>query len=426
MSQSKLKIIDVLHQQFDLLKKKMNGSASTSAFKLRKSALENVLSNGLPNRKSEEYKYTPLSRQLDKNMADFISNPSVSIDPEKIPDLGGLSIVFVNGEFNRTISNIDEIDGLRIEIASPELGLPQAEESLNDPFYQLNSALASDGVSITVKKNMVIENNINIIHIIDTSMGKVMATPKHTISLGENTQVNVSELFIGNGGNTSFTNSAMQITLAANSILNHNKVGFDSENDLRVDNTTCLLEGNSVLHTVNINFGGKAIRNNLNIVLDGEYCESNLDGLYMPEANGLVDNHTSIDHKLPNSNSNELYKGIMGDDATGVFNGKVFVREGAQKTNAFQSNKNILLSDTGSINTKPQLEIWADDVKCTHGCTTGQIDKEQLFYLRARGIDEQSARKLLLYAFAEEIVLKISDEKLRSFVEAKLDAELGE
>jgi Fe-S cluster assembly protein SufD len=166
------------------------------------------------------------------------------------------------------------------------------------------------------------------------------------------------------------------------------------------------------------------VRNNLNVIVDGGHCESNLDGLYMPAADGLIDNHTVVDHKVPNCNSNELYKGIMGENATGVFNGKVFVREGAQKTNAFQSNKNILLSDTASINTKPQLEIWADDVKCSHGCTTGQMDKEQLFYLRARGIDKASARKLLLKAFTEEVIVKINDEKLRARVAAILEEKL--
>jgi Fe-S cluster assembly protein SufD len=252
-----------------------------------------------------------------------------------------------------------------------------------------------------------------------------MATPRHEVSIGENSQATITEIFLGSGDNPSFTNSAMDVSIASHAILNHYKVGLDSNSDLRIDNTNFSQGNNSVLNTVNVNFGGKLIRNNLIISLDGEHCETNLDGLYIPTENGSIDNHTVVDHKLPNSNSNELYKGIMGEHATGVFNGKVFVREDAQKTNAFQSNKNILLADSATINTKPQLEIWADDVKCTHGCTTGQMDKEQLFYLRARGIDKENAQKLLLKAFAEEVIEKIKDDTLRARVSAILDDNLN-
>ncbi|MEN8248957.1 MAG: Fe-S cluster assembly protein SufD [Bacteroidota bacterium] len=425
MSQVESNIMDVLKQQFSLLEKKMNGSASSSDFKSRETAFNNILESGLPGRKNEEYRYTPLSRLLEKEMADFDKNPTTSVNPDMIPSLGDITIVFVNGEFNSNLSNLKNKDGLSIEIASLQQ-FPETNKKSDDTFSKLNKALASEGVNINIKKNQVVEENISIVHIIDSSKSKVMATSRHEVNLEEGTQGYITEFFIGDGEYSSFTNTALHINMAENSILTHYKVGFDSESDLRIDNTTCSQHDHSVLHTFNVNFGGKAIRNNLNISLEGEYCETNMDGLYLPAANGLIDNHTTIDHKYPNSNSNELYKGIMGDESTGVFNGKVYVREGAQKTNAFQSNKNILLSDTATINTKPQLEIWADDVQCTHGCTTGQIDKEQLFYLRARGLDEQMARKLLLKAFAEEIVLKIKDEKLKELIEAELDNQLGE
>jgi Fe-S cluster assembly protein SufD len=169
---------------------------------------------------------------------------------------------------------------------------------------------------------------------------------------------------------------------------------------------------------------GKFIRNNLQVILDGEGCESHLLGLYLVQGDTLVDNHTVVDHKKANAFSNELYKGIVDDNARGVFNGKIFVRPNAQKTNAFQSNRNILLSDKATVNTKPQLEIWADDVKCSHGCTTGQLDEEALFYLRARGIGEDTARAMMLYAFAGEVIESLKSETIKSYIDSLISERL--
>jgi Fe-S cluster assembly protein SufD len=166
--------------------------------------------------------------------------------------------------------------------------------------------------------------------------------------------------------------------------------------------------------------GGDTVRNNLNISQNGEGCETHLYGLYAPSGTMHIDNHTVIDHQYPNTESNELYKGILTDKSTGVFNGKVYVRKEAQKTNAYQQNSNILLSDDAVINTKPQLEIWADDVKCSHGCTTGQLDKEQIFYLRSRGISETDAKAMLLHAYALDILNHISIEPLRLLLDKKV------
>jgi Fe-S cluster assembly protein SufD len=173
----------------------------------------------------------------------------------------------------------------------------------------------------------------------------------------------------------------------------------------------------SVYHNSTITLSGALVRNNLNVSLDGEYCELFMNGLYMLNGTTHVDNHTVADHRLPNSQSHELYKGILDEKSSGVFNGKIFVRQDAQKTNAYQSNKNILLSDTATMNTKPQLEIWADDVKCSHGTTTGALDEEPLFYLMARGISRQKAKSLLMYAFADDVLNKIKIEAVRALTE---------
>jgi Fe-S cluster assembly protein SufD len=178
------------------------------------------------------------------------------------------------------------------------------------------------------------------------------------------------------------------------------------------------------VHTVTISLGEGIVRNNLNMVMDAERCESHLYGLYLQQGNGHIDNHTIVDNVSPNCYSNELYKGVMDGHATGVFNGKIFVRQDAQKTNAYQSNKNILLSDNASVNTKPQLEIFADDVKCSHGCTVGRLDDEGLFYLRSRGIREKIARSLLLHAFAVDVLEQIKNGALRQYIDKLIEERL--
>lgn len=420
-------IISTLEDQFAELTAKMNGSATSAAHEARKNAFDAVINLGLPTRKNEEYKYTPISSELTKSFADYSEEESLvnKIDGNELPSVHGTVIVFANGKYEEILSEVKEEKGVNIRIVTSQKELGGTENDLADSYSKLNLALAATGVEIEVDKGVIAETPIHIIHVTNSEVGRVLSTMRHSVEVAENSQATVVEYFVGKGDKPCFTNSVVESRVGSNGILNHYKLGMDGSADLRVDNTTCHQEGNSVFNTVNLNFGGKVVRNNLNILLDGEHCEANLDGLYIPVDGGLVDNHTAVDHRLPNSVSNELYKGIMDENATGVFNGKVFVRQDAQKTNAFQSNKNILLADTATINTKPQLEIWADDVKCSHGCTTGQLDAEQLFYLRARGLDEASARKLLLKAFAEEIVERIKLDEVKEIAEALLDERLG-
>jgi Fe-S cluster assembly protein SufD len=421
-------IISILEDQFADLTAKMNGSAASANHAARKNALEAVVNLGLPTRKNEEYKYTPLSTKLDKSFAGFNEAEAKSnkVSAPALPELSGSIIVFANGEYQADLSKIKEEKGVEIRVVQSQKEFKSAtSEDIQDSFSKLNLALAATGVEMKVAANTIIENPVHVINLVNTENGRVISTLRHHVEVGENAQASFVEYFMGNGDNASFTNSVVESKVGESAIFNHYKLGLDGDADLRIDNTTCHQQGKSVFNTANVNFGGNVVRNNLNILLDGEYCEANLDGLYLPAYDGLIDNHTVVDHRMPNCESNELYKGIMDENATGVFNGKVFVRQDAQKTNAFQSNKNILLSDTATINTKPQLEIWADDVKCSHGCTTGQLDSEQLFYLRARGIDEPSARKLLLKAFAEEIVERIKLEEVKDIAEALLDERLG-
>ena len=220
-------------------------------------------------------------------------------------------------------------------------------------------------------------------------------------------------------------NQVDEIILGENAQGSLYKIQDDCETSYAVGETKVYQPNNSRFSAITITLNGAVIRNNLNIDVDGEGCEANMYGLYLTKGKTHVDNQTEVDHIKPNSYSNELYKGIMDENSKGVFNGKIYVRREAQKTNAFQSNNNVLLSDTATVNTKPQLEIWADDVKCSHGCTIGQLDEEAVFYLRSRGIEEDSARAMILRAFAREVLEKIEYQGLKEYVENEITKRLS-
>jgi Fe-S cluster assembly protein SufD len=235
--------------------------------------------------------------------------------------------------------------------------------------------------------------------------------------LEKGSQLSVIEKSDSIGKQPVFHNFTEEWVVSEKAHLEYCKIQNDDNNHYQITNTVIHQHSTSLLNTFTLTLAGQLIRNNLNIIIDGEHCESHFYGLYLLNGNTLADNHTVVDHRKPNSFSNELYKGIMDGNSKGVFNGKIFVRPHAQKTNAFQSNRNILVSDHASVNTKPQLEIWADDVKCSHGCTSGQLDEEAMFYLRSRGISAPTAQAMLLYAFAREVLTPIQNESLKSYLD---------
>jgi Fe-S cluster assembly protein SufD len=236
------------------------------------------------------------------------------------------------------------------------------------------------------------------------------------VHVSENAQVQLIETYVSIGAESSFTNQVMEIIVEKDAVMEYYKIQNEASHINNVSTTHIRQVGKSYTHTVTISLDGGIVRNNLNIVLDAERCESHLYGLYFQKGKSHIDNHTLVDNVKPNCFSNELYKGIIDDNATAVFNGKIYVQRDAQKTNAYQSNKNVLLSNGASVNTKPQLEILADDVKCSHGCTVGQLNEEGLFYLQSRGITEKNARSLLLHAFAVDILEHIKPAPIREYV----------
>lgn len=406
----------------------LNGKSQAPLHVLRKQAMASFDKAGFPSLKNEEYRYTPITRGLSKNIGSLSNKTQPIFNKEaylKATDDGidANKLVFINGHFSKELSSItsppEEMAVMDIKEASknkPELlenYFARFASYENDAFTALNTAFSLDGTVVQIPANKVVQKPIAFYYITDTTAGATFYQPRNLIIIGKSSQVSFVENFIAMGNDFSFTNMVTEIVAAENAQVNYYKIQRDGHAAYHVGTTQVYQEKNSTFSAVTITLSGGLIRNNLNITIDGEGSEANMFGLYLLKDKQHVDNHTVVDHKKPNTQSNELYKGVLDGSSTGVFNGKIFVRAIAQKTNAFQSNRNILLTNDASMNTKPQLEIWADDVKCSHGATTGQINEEQLFYLRARGIDEDTAKAMLLYAFAIDVLENIKIPALK-------------
>lgn len=279
---------------------------------------------------------------------------------------------------------------------------------------------ANEGFHLKITKNETLQFPIQIIYV-NNSTSECIVNPRNIIELEENSEATIIEHYINIGNSKCFTNFVSEKYLANNSKLDCYTIQDENTNGYGVYTNQIEVSKNANYTNTTITLSGQLVRNNHNVVLANSNCEANLNGLFKINGNQIVDNHTLVDHQFPYCQSNELYKGIIDGKSTGVFNGKIFVRKDAQKTNAYQSSKNILLSDDATINTKPQLEIYADDVKCSHGTSTGKIEDDAMFYLHARGIGKESAKKLLLNAFAGEVIEKIQVESLKELIQTKLN-----
>lgn len=378
----------------------------------RKQAMDLLSTVGLPHSRTEEYRFTPIVRALEAS-AHFVVSPTPEVIGtfDLIPGMECNRVVFINGRFSPEHTQLLDQSKLRLDRAS----LPAARDN-QDPFDLLNLAFADELIHLDVANHQQVTQPIAIVHYIE-SPEFVFANPRWSLTVGEGSKVAVIEHTIVKPGSAWFNNKHSLLTVKPRGSVDFVTIQ-QAQGEVQVNNSLVKLgdEAQALCYTCTLD--GKLIRNNLTLVLDGERIDAHLHGLYLVNGSSLVDNHTVVDHRKPNSYSNELYKGVMDGQGKAVFNGKIFVRPDAQKTNAFQSNRNILLSESSNIHTKPQLEIWADDVKCSHGCTTGQLDEEALFYLRSRGIPKDEARGLLLNAFAGETLVGIHDETLRAFVES--------
>ena len=399
----------------------------------RAEALSQFLAAGFPTKKDEEYKYTDLSEAVNKQYS-LVPKQEFHITKEQLDQLHlGEEhfdfIVFVNGKFQKALSKIsvENAEFLTLNNAfSSNRDLVKKYfnqiKPKNTAFTALNDALYSDGFFLFVPKNTVIEKPIHLFYISENQDENIFYTTRNLLIVEEGAKVEVIESHHNFDETYTFTNSVTEIFVGKNAKADWHKLQNDSQTTYLVDSTFAKQERDSLATVNTFAFGGKLVRNNLDFIHTGENINSFMNGITIIGNEQLVDHHTAVHHNEPNCESYQNYKGVFKDKAHGVFNGKVFVNKIAQKTNAYQQNNNILLSEGATIDTKPQLEIFADDVKCSHGCTVGQLNDEALFYLRARGISKKEAQALLLYAFANDAMENINIEPLKLKV-AKLLAE---
>jgi Fe-S cluster assembly protein SufD len=302
--------------------------------------------------------------------------------------------------------------------------LSRIERFERHPFVALNMAFLDDGACIQVAAGAVVQQPIHVVFLAQNGSRSMMAHPRVLVVLGANSQASIVETYAGPPGARYFTNTVTEIVLGENAVLDHYKLQYESDEAFHVGAIHVRAERSASCTSHSVSIGGALVRNDVVAVLDGEGVECTLNGLYVADAHRLVDHHTTIDHARPHCGSREVYKGILAGHARGVFNGKIIVRPDAQKTDAKQTNRALLLSEDAVINTKPQLEIFANDVKCTHGAAVGQLDDEALFYLRSRGLSDREGRRLLIHAFAADVLNRLPLAAVRSGVEDRLRQQL--
>ena len=409
---------------------------------IRSEAIRNFEQKGFPHRKMEAWKYTSLDRLQD---IDFSLFPSRDYDLEYrdvkkyfLHEVDTYKIVFIDGVYSSYLSETTH-DGVDICLMSSALSKPiykpiidvyfNKAASREETLTTLNTAFTREGAYICIPRNKAPRKPVEIVHFSTGNEAALMLQPRNLIIVEENAELQIIERHQSLTGNETLTNSVTEVFAAKNAIVDYYKVQNDRESASLIDNTYIQQKANSQVSVHTFSFGGKLTRNNLNFYQDGERIQSTLKGVTILGEKQHVDHHTLVHHQQPNCESHQDYKGIFGERATGVFNGKIIVDRLAQKTNAFQQNNNLLISDKASVNTKPQLEIFADDVRCSHGCTIGQLDQDALFYLQARGIPKKEAAALLMYAFANNVLesVRMPELKLRinKLIAQKLGVRLG-
>jgi Fe-S cluster assembly protein SufD len=392
---------------------------------------------GFPTTRDEEWRFTNVAPIAS---GEFQAAAPVNVPVEAIDALpyGNLPfrITLVNGHFSAELSRLNGLpDGMRAgSLAAAVTGhgeevsrrYAQAADFQARGFVALNTALAADGAYLYIPDRTVFEQPIEILYVAaGDESAREMVQARTLIVAGAGAHARIVETYATLRNGSYFTNAVTEIYAGENANIDHYKIQQEGLEAFHVATMQIVAQRSANVSSHSFSLGGKLVRNDANAVLDGEGAEVTLNGLYLADGDRLVDNHTEIDHAQPHCPSHEIYKGILGGKARAVFNGKIIVRQDAQKTDAKQTNRALLLSDDASINTKPQLEIFADDVKCTHGAAIGQLDEDAIFYLRARGLTYFEARDLLIHAFAGEIIDRVQIEALKNALEAELYAQLA-
>ena len=416
--------------QFDEFEKSLNGEKSSDFHKVRKDAIGKFAELTFPTQKDEEWKYTNISSLQKHNFSPAVVKANVSsetINKFLFDKMEHSLLVFVNGNFSPELSKLIDIpkgvvigslaEALKNNNSITKKHLGKYAENENYFFTTLSTAFTKDGAFIYVPDGKVVEDPIHIIFITQSGSEKILTQPRNLFVAGKNSQVTIIEHYVSEQDSVYFTNSVTEIVADENAIVDHIKLQEESNKAFHIARMEVDQERSSNFSSHLISHGAEISRNDFSARFNDEGSECMLNGLFMIGDEQLFDAHTMIDHAKPHCSSHEHYKGILQDKSKGVFNGKVMVRQDAQKTNAFQQNNTILLSDDAVMNTKPQLEIFADDVKCSHGATIGKLNDEAKFYLKSRGIGEDAATAILIHAFASDVITSIKIPALRDYLE---------
>ena len=431
--------IDWYISQFKSLAKRLNGEASSVVHSLRRSAITRFGEIGFPTTRHEEWRFTNVAPIAKTAFTPVLSYSAEGVTPGNLEGwifdgIQALRLVFINGHWSRELSSIGEcptgvhIGGLEQAIAAhPELVsrfMARYASFDDNGFTALNTAFVQDGAFLQLRDNTTLDVPVHLVFLATPQTHPFLVSPRNLIVVGKNCRLSIVETYAGLAENVYLTNVVTEVVVGEDSVLEHDKFQSESLHAYHVGTTHFHQGRNSTVTSNSIALGGAMVRNNVEAVLNEKRCECTLNGLSLATGEQVIDNHTTIDHASPDCVSHELYKSILDGKSKGVFNGKIFVRKDAQKTDAKQTNRTLLLSDEATIDTKPQLEIFADDVKCTHGATVGQLDEDQVFYLRSRGIGLDEARDLLTFAFASDVINRIHVEPLRDRLDGMLHARL--
>ena len=410
----------------------------TDLHETRIAAIKNFENKGFPTKKEEAWKYTSLNTILKNDFSVFPKTEN-AIEYKEVKkyflyEVDTYKLVFVDGVFSSHLSSTTH-DGIDVCLMSSALNKPKYKMIIDAFFNQiankdesltsLNTAFASEGAYINIHKNKVADKPIEIMFFSTGSEQVLLVQPRNLIIVGENSHVQIIERHQCLNNNAVLTNAVTEIFAQKRAIVDYYKIQNDAVGANLIDNTYVSQQQESHVAVQTFCFGGNLTRNNLNFYHFGERLTSTLNGITIIGDKQHVDHYTLVNHASPNCESFQDYKGIFSDSATGVFNGKIYVDKVAQKTNAFQKSNNILLSNKATINAKPQLEIFADDVKCSHGCTIGQLDETAMFYMQQRGIPKKEAKALLMYAFSNAVIESIKIPELKQRITKIIATKLG-
>ena len=417
-------------KSYELFENSLNGDRVSSISCLRKKAFGKFSELDFPTTKDEEWKYTSIAPLLEHNFVPGLQKKSLTREQVKnflFEDLDSNVVVLVNGFYSDELTTLKNIPG-GVEVSSIAKAISSDSSLVKEHFGKyadftthiftsLSTAFTKDGVLIHIPEGKIVGQPIHILFITDSGNEKLLIQPRNLFVAGKNSQASIIEHFVNIDSGVYFTNTVTEIVVGENAIVDHIKLQEESKSAFHIGRMEVDQGRSSNFASHFVSLGSSLTRNEFNSRFNDEGGECKLNGLFLTEGNQLFDVHTLIDHAKPHCNSHEHYKGILNDVSRGVFNGKVIVRPDAQKTNAFQENNNIILSKEALVNTKPQLEIFADDVKCSHGATIGQLDEDSMFYLKSRGIGEETARTILIHAFASDVITSVKVEAVKNYIE---------